>query len=89
MAVPYTGTDTAMGAPMTIFVASAIPPRSAAMLITFATISSAHATSSAQRGYLRRMTPARPRPVTMPRRAHINCTDAINGNENSAVHNGA
>src|SRR5438874_6699342 len=33
MAVPYTGTEIAIGAPITIFVASAMPPRSAAMLI--------------------------------------------------------
>src|SRR5580765_4182930 len=35
------------------------------------------------------MTPARPRPVTSPRRAHINWTAVINGNENSAVQSGA
>src|SRR3954471_12731602 len=35
------------------------------------------------------MTPARPRPVTRPRRAHMSWTEVINGNENRAVHSGA
>src|SRR6266853_906332 len=75
--------------PVTIWVASAIPPRSAPMLNTFATISNPQAGHSTHGEYLVRITPARPRPVTMPRRAHINCTAAINGKEKSAVHNPA
>ena len=43
---PYTGTISATGAPVTIMVASAMPPRSAAMLITFATTSSVQAPQS-------------------------------------------
>ena len=58
------------------------------MLTTFATIKSEQAPHKTQREYLRRMTPARPNPVTIPRRAHINCTEAINGNEKMAVHSG-
>jgi hypothetical protein len=33
------------------------------------------------------MTAASPSPETMPRRAHINCTPAIKGNDTRAVHN--
>src|SRR6266446_2812061 len=66
-----------------------MPPRSAPMLTTFATINNEHAPHKTHVGYLRRMTPARPSPVTIPSRAHMSCTEAIKGNENSAVHKGA
>jgi hypothetical protein len=75
--------------PVTIPVASAMPPRSAPIFTTFATIKSEHAPHSTQRGYVRRKTPARPRPVTIPSRAHIICTAAIKGKEKSAVQSGA
>src|SRR5438477_12274004 len=66
-----------------------MPLRSAAMLIVFAMTSNAQADHSTHGGYRLRMTPARPKPVTRPRRAHINCTAAISGNENRAVQSGA
>ena len=62
---------------------------SAKTIVKMATINSAHAPQRTKRWCVRRNTPARPRPVTMPNRAHINCTAAINGNENSAVQSGA
>jgi hypothetical protein len=71
-----------------ISVASAMPPRSAPMLKTFATINRKHAPHSTQRGYARRRTPASPRPVTIPSRAHMSCTAAISGKENRAVQSG-
>ena len=46
---PKIGTISATGAPVTIMVASAMPPRSAAMLMTFATTSRAHAPQSTHR----------------------------------------
>src|SRR5579862_977155 len=66
-----------------------MPPRSAAMLTTLAITSSAQALHRTQRGYRTRITPASPSPVTMPRRAHMICMAAINGNEKIAVHRGA
>src|ERR1051325_7588970 len=75
--------------PVIIFVTSAIPPRSAPMLKTFATIRRKQALHNIQRGQVRRKTPARPRPVTIPKRAHIIWTADIRGNEKRAVHNGA
>src|SRR6185295_16774857 len=75
--------------PVTIRIASPMPPRSAPMLNTFATISNPQAGHSTQGEYRLRITPARPRPVTMPRRAHINWTAVIKGKENSAVHSPA
>ena len=50
MTTPKTGTIRATGAPVTILVASAIPPRSAAMLMTFATTRRAQALQSTHRG---------------------------------------
>jgi hypothetical protein len=46
---PKTGTMSATGAPVTIMVASAIPPRSAAMLITLAITRRAQAPQSTHR----------------------------------------
>ena len=86
---PYATTSGLESTPVTIAVASAIPPRSAAMLNTLATTSSAQAPQRIDRGYRRRTTPASPRPVTIPSRAHMSCTPAISGNEKSAVHSGA
>src|ERR1017187_5696366 len=63
-----------------------MPPRSAPMLNTFATISSRHAGHSTHREYRNRMAPPSPRPVTIPSRAHISCTAAISGKETRAVH---
>ena len=58
------------------------------VLNTFATINRRHAPHSTQRGYDRRRTPASPRPVTNPSRAHMSCTAAISGKENNAVQSG-
>src|SRR6187399_1094082 len=69
--------------------ASAMPPRSAAMLITFAMTSRAQAPQSTHREYRLRITLARPRPVTSPSRAHMSCAAVIRGNENRAVQSGA
>ena len=66
----------------------AMPPRSAAMFTMLAMTSSEQAPQRTHRGYRARITPASPRPVTIPRRAHIICTAAINGNEKRAVHSG-
>src|ERR1039458_9692053 len=63
-----------------------MPPRSAPILNTLATISSRHAGHSTHRGYRNRMAPPSPRPVTIPSRAHISCTAAISGKETRAVH---
>src|SRR5580765_7076313 len=46
MAMPYAGTVSAVGAPVTRRVAAAMPPRSAAILMMLATTSSAHAPQS-------------------------------------------
>jgi hypothetical protein len=46
MTTPYTGTMSTTGAPVTIMVGSAMPPKSAAMLITLATTSKAQAPQS-------------------------------------------
>jgi len=68
-----------------IAVVSRIPARSAPMFTTFATISSKHAIQSTHFRCRVRITPASPRPVTMPSRAHINCTEIIRGIVSSAV----
>jgi len=72
--------------PVIICMASAIPPKSAPILITLATVSSKQAPHNTQRDYRRRTTAAKPRPVIIPSREHINCTAAIRGKANSAVH---
>jgi hypothetical protein len=46
---PNAGTITGTGMPVTILAASAIPPKSAVMLITFATARSTHAPQSTHR----------------------------------------
>ncbi len=56
------------------------------MLNTFATTNSRQAAQSTHLEYLSRIAPPNPRPVTIPSRAHINCTAAIKGKETSAVH---
>ncbi|MEI9998316.1 MAG: hypothetical protein WDO13_03685 [Verrucomicrobiota bacterium] len=63
-----------------------MPERSALMLIVFAATSASTAATSTPRGTLRRSAPARPRPETIPTRAHIICTAAISGQVSSAVH---
>ncbi len=75
--------------PVIISVTFPMPPRSAPMFTVFAITSRAQAPHNTHREYWRRMTPASPSPVTMPRRAHIICTAVISGNEKSAVHKGA
>ena len=67
--------------------ASAIPARSAAMLIVFAIKRATTTASSNHLGNRCLRFPARPRPVTLPMRAHIICTAAISGHVSSAVHN--
>src|SRR5438128_2343372 len=86
MTPAYTGTQTAVRTWVTSAVVSAIPSRSAAMLIVLAIPSRAHANHVTQSGYRRRMTPASPSPVTRPSRAHISWIAAIKGNEKNAVH---
>src|ERR1043165_8624807 len=88
MAMAYVGVHQMDGIPVTISVASAMPPRSAPMLMTLATVRSKQAPHNTQRGYRFLTTAARPRPVTIPSRAHINCTAAIMGKEKIAVHRG-
>src|SRR5882672_2923331 len=66
-----------------------MPPRSAPILTTLATTRRPHAPHRTHLGYRSRTTPANPRPVTIPSRAHIICTALIRGNENSAVQRGA
>ncbi len=65
--------------------AAAMPPRSAPILNTLATISSRQAGHSTHREYRNRIAPPSPRPVTIPNRAHISCTAAISGKVTRAV----
>src|SRR5450755_2047906 len=71
--------------PDSISAASAIPARSAAMLIVLAAIRARTKAPRSQLGNRRLKFPARPCPVTIPIRAHIICTAAINGHVRSAV----
>src|SRR3954453_3421551 len=82
------GVHHSLGAPVINSVASAIPARSAPILITFAETSSEQHSQRTGGGYRVRMTLASPRPVTSPNRAHINCTPTISGRNKSAVHSG-
>jgi hypothetical protein len=75
--------------PVSISAASAIPERSAPMLIVFAAASARHTTTRLQRGNFCRRAPARPIPVTMPMRAHIIWTAAMSGNVSHAVQRSA
>ena len=59
------------------------------MLMTFATTRRVQAPHRIGREYRRRMTPANPRPETIPSRAHISWTAAMSGKEKSAVQRGA
>src|SRR5579863_2454114 len=72
--------------PESIEAASAMPARSAAMLIVLAIKRAITTASSNHLGNRCLRFPARPRPVTLPMRAHIICTAAINGHVSSAVH---
>jgi len=65
--------------------ASAMPARSAAMLIVFAPKRAMTRASKSHRGNRLLRFPARPCPVTFPIRAHIICTAAIKGHVRSAV----
>lgn len=55
------------------------------MLMVFAAKSANAATTITGLGNFFRNTPARPRPVTMPMRAHIICTAPMSGQVRSAV----
>src|ERR1700757_3599760 len=83
--IAYRGVNHTAGIPVIIEVADAMPPRSAPMLVTLAITSSRHAGHSALRPYWTRSSAPRPRPLTMPRRAHMSCTDAISGKHTQAV----
>src|SRR5919204_678915 len=61
------------------FMASAIPARSAPILIVLATNSAPATTTSSGRGNLVWNVDASPRPVTIPMRAHIAWTATIRG----------
>ena len=65
--------------------ASAMPARSAAMLIVFAVKRAMTNASKSHFGNRCLKFPARPCPVTLPMRAHIICTAAISGQVSSAV----
>ena len=65
--------------------ASAMPARSAAMLIVFATSRAMTKASNSHFGNRCLKFAARPCPVTLPMRAHIICTAAISGHVSSAV----
>ena len=67
---------------------SAMPARSAPILITLATTSRLQAPHKTQRGKLVRIAAANPRPLTMPSLADIVCAAIISGMENSADHSG-
>jgi hypothetical protein len=86
MATPKTATRMCELIPLSISPASAMPLRSAAMLIVLAMSSAAEAATT--RGFGKRLhnAPASPSPVTMPMRAHIICTAAISGQVSQAVH---
>ena len=62
-----------------------MPARSAATLIVLARNRATAATSSTLRGNFVRNAPAIPCPVTIPIRAHIDCTAAISGQVKRAV----
>src|SRR5580700_3376209 len=66
--------------------ASAMPARSAAMLIVLAIKSAKTTVSNIHLGKRCLKFAARPCPVTLPMRAHIICTAAINGHVRRAVH---
>ena len=68
---------------------SAMPERSAPMLIVFAMKRAKVATAISGLGNLRRNVPASPRPVTIPMRAHMNWTHAMSGQVTSAVQSSA
>ncbi len=71
--------------PVSISAASAIPERSEPTLIEFAPNSAKATMISIQRGILSRNAPPSPFPVTMPMRAHMNCTQPISGQVMNAV----
>jgi hypothetical protein len=61
----------------------------APMLIVFAMKRAKVATAISGLGNLRRNVPASPRPVTIPMRAHMNCTQPISGQVTNAVQSSA
>src|ERR1700682_902961 len=63
-----------------------MPERSDPMLIVFAMKRAPHTARRTGRGNFLRSAPIRPRPVTMPIRAHIVWTAAISGQVTRAVH---
>ena len=63
-----------------------MPERSDAMLIVLAISNASAISATTQRGNFSRNAPASPVPVTMPTRAHIICTQPINGQVNHAAH---
>src|ERR1700682_2802716 len=72
--------------PVSISAASAMPERSEPTLMLFAPSKATAPINISQGGPLRRSASPRPIPVTMPMRAHINCTQAMSGHVISAVH---
>src|SRR6478735_2380504 len=68
--MPKSGTNQSDRSPVSISAESAMPERSAPMLIVFAMKRAKVATAISGLGNLRRNVPASPRPVTIPMRAH-------------------
>ena len=74
---------------VSVSAASAMPERSAPVLIEFATKSANAAMVSTGRGMRRCNAPMSPRPLTIPMRAHIIWIKAISGQVSSAVQSSA
>ena len=89
MPIPKSNTKTWEFSPVSISPASAMPIKSAPTLIEFAANSAQATMISTQRGNFSRSAPPSPRPVTIPIRAHMNCTQPMNGQVRNAVHNWA
>jgi len=85
MPTPNTTTHTWELTCVTSSAASAMPARSAPMLIVFAMSSATHAPSRSGLGNFSLSAAMRPLPVTMPMRAHIVCTDAMRGHKKTAI----
>lgn len=73
------------GIPLKSCPASAIPERSAPILMVFAHSSETENATTSHRGYFFRNAAPSPCPVTMPIRAHMNCTAPISGHVMNAV----
>ncbi len=87
IATPKTNTKMLLLIPLRRFETSAMPERSAPMLIVLALKSASATRISRDRGIFLRRAAASPMPVVIPMRAHIICTAPMRGKVSIAVHN--